>query len=113
MKLKPSRLRKAKDQIDSIVNKAALLSLQKDCNEVSNKKRDLSASGTISKFRDKRTELHDRLKDLQRRKRLLDAREAMFEKQHKDARKRVDDQKRSLEKIVSELSNKNVQILIN
>jgi hypothetical protein len=112
MKLKPSRLRKAKDQIDIIVNKAALLSLQKDCSEVLNKKHQLSASGTISKCRDERTELHEHLNDLQRRKSLIEARDALFEKQHKDACKRVDDQKRSLEKIVSELSGRNVTIVI-
>ena len=112
MKLKPSRLRKAKDQIDSIVNKAALLPLQKDCSEVLNKKHELSASGTISKCRDERTELHEHLNDLQRRKSLIEARDALFEKQHKDACKRVDDQKRSLEKIVSELSGRNVTIVI-
>jgi len=110
MKLKPSRLRKAKDQIDYIVNKAALLSLQKKSSDVLNKKCELSTSGTISKCRDQRTELHDRLNDLQRRKSLIEARDAMFEKEHKEARRRVDEQKRDLEKIVSELSNKRVQI---
>jgi len=113
MKLKPSRLRKAKHKIANIVNKTTLLSLQKDCNEVFNKKRELSTSGTISKFRDKRKELHVRLKGLQRRKSLIEAKETLLTKQYSDARKRVDDQKRSLEKTVSELSNKNVQILIN
>ena len=113
MKLKPSRLRKAQDQINRIVNKAALLSLQKDCSQIFNKKHELSASGTISQCRDERTELHDRLTDLQRRKSILEARDSRFEKQHKDARERVDTQKRSLEKVVSELSNKNVRILIN
>ena len=112
MKLKPSRLRKAKDQIDSIVNKTVLLSLQKNCNELFNKKHELSASGTISKCRDERTELADHLNDLQRRKSLIEAKDALFEKPHKDARKRVDDQKQSLEKIVSELSGRNVTIVI-
>jgi len=112
MKLKSSRLRKAKDQLDSVVNKTALLSLQKSCQEVFNKKYELSASGTISKFRDIRTELQDRLNDLQRRKSIIEARDSMYEKQHKDASKRVDDQKSSLEKTVSELSNKKVQILL-
>jgi hypothetical protein len=113
MKLKPSRLRKAKHQITSITNKTALLSLQKDCNEVFNKKRELSASETINKFSDKRKELHIRLKDLQRQKSLIEAKEILLAKQSSDAHKRVDDQKRSLERTVSELSNKNVQILIN
>jgi DNA repair exonuclease SbcCD ATPase subunit len=113
MKLKSSRLRKAQDQIDRIVNKTALLSLQKDCSDAFNKKHELSASGTISKCRDERTALHDRLTDLQRRKSLLEAREVRFKKEHKDALERVEAQKRSLEKVVSELVNKNIHILIN
>jgi len=113
LKLKPSRLRKAKDQIDSILNKTALLSLHQNCSEAFSKKNELSTSGTISESRDERAGLQNRLKDLQRQKRLLEARDARFEKQHKEARKRVDMQKEDLEKIVSDLSDKNVQILID
>ena len=113
MKLKSSRLRKAQEQIDHIVNKDALLPLQKECNEIFNKKHELSISGTINKFKDERTTLHDHLNDLQTRKSMIETRDALFEKQHNDARKRVDDQQRSLEKIVSELSNKNIRITID
>ena len=113
LKLKPSRLRKAKDQIDSILNKTALLSLHQNCSEAFSKKNELSTSGTISESRDERAGLQNRLKDLQRQKRLLEARDARFEKQHKEARKRVEMQKEDLEKIVSDLSDKNVQILID
>ena len=113
MKLKSSRLRKAKDQICSILNKAALVSLHKDCSEAFSKKMELSTSGIISASRDERAELQDRLKDLQRQKSLLDARDARFEKENKEARRKVDKQKRGLEKIVSDLSDKNVQIVIN
>jgi len=113
LKLKSSRLRKAKDQIDSILNKTALLSLHQNCSEAFSKKNELSTSGIISESRDERAGLQNRLKDLQRRKRLLEARDARFEKQHKEARKRVDMQKKDLEKIVTDLSDKNVQILID
>ena len=113
MKLKSSRMRKAKDQIGSILNKAAVVSLHKDCSEAFSKKRELSTSGIISASRDERADLQDRLKDLQRQKSLIDARDARFEKEHKEARIKVDKQKRGLEKIVSDLSDKNVQIVIN
>jgi chromosome segregation ATPase len=111
LKLKPSRTRKAKDQIASILNKAALASLQKDCSEALNKKNELATSGAISESRDERAGLQDRLKELQTRKNLLEARDARFEKQHNEAHIRVEKQKRNLEKIVSDLSGKNVQIL--
>ena len=113
MKLKQSRMRKAKDQINNIVNKTSLLSLHQNCIEAFSKKNELSTSGTISKTRDKRAELQNRLKELQTRKRLLEARDARFEKQHKEARRRVQEQKRALENIVSDLSDKNVQLLID
>ena len=112
LKLKPRRMRKAKDQIANILNKTALLALQKSCSEAFSKKYALSTSGIISESRDERTGLQNSLKELQIKKRLLEARDAGFKKRHKEARRRVDDQKRALEEIVTDLSGKNVQILI-
>jgi len=113
MKLKSSRMRKAKDQISSILNKAALATLHQNCIEAFNKKNALSTSGTISEVRDERSRLQNRLKELQTQKRLLEARDARFEKKHKEARMRVEEQKRALENIVSDLSDKNVQLLVD
>jgi len=113
MKLKPSRLRKAKDQIDNIINKSALAALHQNCIEAFNKKTALSTSGEISKTRDKRAELQNRIKELQTRKRLLEVRDARFEKKHKDAHMKVDEQKKALEKIASDLSSKNVQLILD
>jgi hypothetical protein len=113
LKLKSSRLRKAKDQINRILNNNSLLSLHQNCSEAFSKKTDLSTSGTISKTRDKRAELQNRLKELQTRKRLLEARDARFEKKHKEAGTRVNEQKRAIEKLVSKLSGKSVQIVID
>ena len=113
MKLKPSRMRKAKDQISSILNKGALATLHQDCIEAFNKKNALSTSGTISEVRDERSRLQNRLNELQTQKRLLEARDARFEKKHKEAGTRVEEQKRALEKIVCDLSDRNIQILID
>jgi len=110
MKLKTSRLRKAKDQIDSLVNRSTLVKIQKECREFFDKKHALLASGTINEFRDEKTELHDRLKDLKRKMGVLEVRDARLEKQHKELHKRVEQKKKSLEKIVSELSNKIIKI---
>jgi len=113
MKLKPSRMRKAKDQISSILNKATLAALHQNCSEALSKKNELSTSGAITESRDERAGLQNRLKELQTRKKLLEARDARFEKKHKEVRIRAEEQKRALEKIVSDLSDKNVQILID
>jgi hypothetical protein len=113
MKLKPSRMRKAKDQISSILNKATLAALHQNCSEALSKKNELSTSGAITESRDERLGLQNRLKELQTRKKLLEARDARFEKKHEEARIRVEEQKRALEEIVSDLSDKNVQVLID
>jgi hypothetical protein len=113
LKLKSSRLRKAKDQINSIVNKPSLMPLHQNCSEALTKKHELSTSGEISKTKDKRAALQNRLKELQTRNRLLEARDARFAKKHKKTGVRVDEQKRTLEKLVSKLSGKNVQIVID
>jgi hypothetical protein len=112
MKLKPSRLKKAKDQIDNIVNKSALITFQKKCIEIIDKKQEIIASETISEFREKKPELHDQLQDLQRKNDILEARDARFEKLHEEAEKRVIEQKKELEKIIAEISQRVVQIQI-
>ena len=113
MKLKSSRLRKAKDQIDRIVNKSGLVSLHKDCAEAFVKKADLSKSVVISESKDDRAMLQERLKDLQRRMSIIEARDERLKKEHEQLRKRVDDQKKSLETIASELSNKTVTLVLS
>ena len=113
MKLKSSRLRKAKDQIDRIVNKSGLVSLHKDCAETLAKKADLSKSVVITESKDDRAMLQERLKDLQRRMSIIEARDERLKKEHEQLRKRVDDQKKSLETIASELSNKTVTLVLS
>jgi hypothetical protein len=112
MKLKSSRLRKAKNQINHIVNNATLLSLQKDSSETFNKKNELSKSGVISNTKNQKEKLQDQLKELQRRKKILVKRDSRFDKQLKDVQKIVEEQKRSLEDNISEISGKKILILI-
>jgi chromosome segregation ATPase len=113
MKLKSSRMRKAKDQISRIQSKSALVSLQKDCSAALNKKRELSTSGTISETRDERASLQERLKEIRTKKRILEAREDRFKKQRKEARTRVEKQKKALEKTIYDLSDKTVKLVLD
>jgi len=110
LKLKKSRLRKAKDQIDDVLHKDTLLSLHQSCKEALSKKQQLSTLGIISKSRNEMAQLQKNLRDLQKREKLLTSRGAVLERQTKDALKKIEDQKRELEKIVLELTNKKVQV---
>ena len=112
MKLKPSRMRKSKDQIANIISKTALLSLQKNCSEALNKKLELSTSGAISESRDERADVQEKMKKLETRKRLLEARDARFKKEHNEVRTKVENQKKALEKTVFDLSGKDIQLIL-
>jgi hypothetical protein len=111
LKLKKSRLRKAKDQIDNILNETALLSLHQNCREAFSKKRHLATSGTISEIRNERAVLQKNLRHLQRKKKILEKRDALLEKKNLQISARIEEQKKELERAILELTNKNVQIV--
>lgn len=113
LKLKKSRLRKAKDQIDNILNKKPLVSLHENCREAFSKKRQLATSGAISQTKSERTELQKNLMYLQRKKRILEKRDAFFEKNNQQIRARFEEKKSELERVVTQLANKKVQIVTN
>jgi methylase of polypeptide subunit release factors len=113
MKLKSSRLRKAKDQINRIVNKNGLSKLHNDCAKTFTKKSKLAKSGIISESKDKRAKLRERLKDLQRRLIIIEARDDRLTKDHEQMRKRVVEQKKSLENLAFELSNKTINLILS
>lgn len=113
LKLKSSRFRKAKNQIIHIAQKSGLEELQKECIIFYNKKQKLVNSSTINEIKDEKTELNNSLNDLKRKMNFLETRDSMIEKKHNIAKKRVNEQKTDLEKIVSELSSKKIQILLD
>ena len=110
MKLKSSRFRKAKDQINHIVQKSGLEKLRKESSILYQKKLELVNSGTISEIKDEKSELNGNLNDLKREIELLKARDLRLEKQHKAMQKKLSEQKNTLETIILELTNKKVNI---
>ncbi len=110
MKLKSSRFRKAKDQIQKIVNKSGLTHLQKECNNFYQKKLKLVTSGAINEIKEEKTELNENLNNLKRKMKLLEARDSRSDRQHKESQNRVLQQKNSLENIVLEITGKKILI---
>lgn len=111
MKLKPSRLRKAKDQINRITNNDVLNSFWSECNKLFYQKRELISSGAIGDCKDKNAELRDSLKDLKTKKRLLAAKDERLAKEFQDIHERVVEQKKELEQILVSVVNQNVSII--
>ncbi len=112
LNLKKSRLKKARDQIDAILHKDTLFSLHQSCKEAFSKKQQLSISRAITESRSELVQLQKNLSNLEKRKELLDSRVALVEKKTKDTLGKIEDKKRELEKIVLELTDKKVEILL-
>lgn len=112
LRLKKSRLKKARDQLDKILNHNTLLSLHQSCIEAFAKKQELSTSRTISKSRKELTQLQRTLRGLQKRRELLNSRKSGLEKRIRGSSKRIEDERKKLENIVCETTNKNVKILL-
>ena len=110
LKLKSSRLRKARDQIDSVLNKDSLALLHQNCKEVLFQRQQLLTSGIIAESRSELTQLQEDLKDLLKWKELLESRGAVLESKIRKTLEKIEEQKKELEKAILELTVKNVQI---
>jgi hypothetical protein len=113
MKLKTSRLKKAKDQINRILIKSTLESLQKECKRVFDQKQVLLSSGKLNEYRDEKKDLNNRLNDLLQKKSILEAKDSRIEKKYNETKRRVAKQKKDIEKIVSELSTQKIKIILD
>jgi hypothetical protein len=113
MKLKTTRLRKAKDQIKQIIDKDSLNLLQAECKKVLEKKSTLFASGAISEVKTEKSHLQDCLKDLEIKKGLLEAKDARLVKEYEETIRRVEDQKNELESSILSVVGQKVNIIFD
>ncbi|UCD26372.1 MAG: hypothetical protein JSV75_05605 [Candidatus Bathyarchaeota archaeon] len=112
LRLKKSRLKKAQDQLDKILNSNTLLSLHQSCMEAFAKKQELSTSRTITKSRKELTQLQRTLKGLQKRRELLTSKDSVLDRRIKKDSKRIEAEKKELENIIFELTDESVRILL-
>ncbi len=110
LKLKSSRERKAKEQINNILRKEALTPLHQRCREAYSQKLKLSTSEAIAAFKNELTDVQDSLKNLQKKKELHDSRSAALDDSIRKTRERIESQRRKLETTASELTGKNIRL---
>jgi len=111
LKLKSSRLRKAQEQIDSVLDRNALLSLQQSCTEAHTLRKQLLASQTVASSQNELAQLQTERKELQRRFELVTSRKAALIGEGRRLQEKIEQQKKELEKMVFQLTNKTVQII--
>ncbi len=110
LKLKSSRLRKSREEIDSIVNKNTLDSLHQECTNAFSLSKQLISLEETQVAQSKIRNLQGRLEELQRRGKAIAARHDAFEKEHARLLQKINEQKETLEKLVEEVLEKRVNI---
>lgn len=112
LKLKSSRLRKAQEQMNHILRRDALTSLHRRCKEAFSQRQQLLTSEAIAQFQNELAQLQKELKELQRRREFVNSRSAVLDSEYKRLLKKIESQKRELQNIAFELTNKNVQVML-
>jgi len=111
MKLKSSRLRKARQKIKEILRKDALTTLHRSCEETFSQRQQLLTSEAMGAFQNKLRQFRKDLGELEKRKELVDSRKAVLESECQKIMEKIKTQKRGLEKTILELTDKNVQVV--
>jgi hypothetical protein len=110
LKLKSSRLRKARDKIDEVLNNNALDELYLSCTRAFSSSQQLRSSEEMQVARRKVKRLERRLRELHRRKKAVDVRLDDLEKKREELLEMVEEQKSGLEGLVFKVLEKRVSI---
>jgi len=112
LKLKSTRLRKARDQINSILSKDSLIQLQTNCKETLSQRKQLLGSETIITLQNQQKQLQNKLKELQKENEFVSSKSKMLENEQGKLRERTEYLKKELEKNIFQLTSKSVQIIL-
>jgi len=113
LKLKTTRLRKARKQIDSILKKDFLAGLHHQCLEATSKRKQLLTSKIVTATQRDLKRLQATLQKLQKRKEIIESRRRVVEEEHQRTRKKMNTQKDELEKSIFELTEKRVHVIFH
>jgi predicted nucleic acid-binding Zn-ribbon protein len=110
LKLKPEKVRKAEQTIDSIVNKDSLVSLQEKCRDAMMRKVQLSLSTEIEATRQDLFKLQEYVEYLGRKKGITETEQETVQKKIDDNLKTISTDKSEIEKNISGFLGKKVHL---
>jgi DNA repair exonuclease SbcCD ATPase subunit len=110
LKLKSSRLRKAKLQIKSIVDKETLIPLHRKCTEVFHRRKQILTSEAMESSQTELAQHQKKLSDLIKRRKFVDSKYAVLEGEYQELLQKIESQKEELEKTVLRLTEKRVTV---
>ena len=112
LKLKTARLRKAREQIDSILEKDSLATLHQHCLEAISERKQLSTSEAVAATQSELEQLQSTLQKLQKQKESVESRIRFLKEEHQKISKKIETLKNELEKSIFELIDKRVQVVL-
>ncbi len=112
LKLKTSRRRKAKEQINEVLRKEALIPLQQRCKEAHSRKQELSTSNTMATFQSRLEKSRRSLKDLEKKQKLNDLRQTDLSEKIEKLLDEIESQRKGLEETVEELTRRNIRLAL-
>jgi len=113
LKLKSTRLRKAQEQLDSVLIKDSLDKLHKSCVDARSQRNKMLTSSVVASLQNDLTQLHNELRELQKENEFTSSRDKALENEHEKLQERIENLKSELEKIAFQLTNKNIEVVFS
>jgi hypothetical protein len=110
LKLKPDKLRKAEQAINSILNKNSLAGLHQRCVDIMLRKKQLSASAEVAETRSGLLKLQENLEKLEQKKRALELEESVLEQTFNATLEKIRSHKNQIEKNIFDFAGRKVSI---
>jgi chromosome segregation ATPase len=110
LKLKPEKMRKAKQTIDSIVNNNSLASLHEKSREAMARRTQLSTSEEVTVMQQNLSKIQAHIEDLTRKRGVVETEEAAVRRAHEDTVEKIRNHKAEIEKNILSFMNKTVRI---
>ena len=111
LKLKSTRLRKAQEQIDNVLNKELLNALHKNCIEARSQKSKMLTSNAVAALQNELTKLQNQLGEMQKETEFTRSRGKALESENQKLKEKIETQKKELERIAFHLTNKNIHVV--
>jgi hypothetical protein len=110
LKLKPEKIRKAEQTIDSIVNRNILADLHQKSRDAMNRKTELSTSEEVTVMQQNLSKIQTHVEELTRRRAVVETEEASIKIAQEETSEKIRNHKAEIEKNILSFLNKTVKI---
>lgn len=112
LKLKSSRLKKARMEIKNIMERDSLVALHQSCRKTLAEKEKLLSSDAVISYKNKMDSLKRGLMELQTQKRTLESKKSFLENDYKKILEKSQSHKAVLERLIFSLTSKKVSVVV-